>query len=86
MWVFFFSRTFVCTFVCLKRTGALSETRMQYHHAHRVTEVVSQVKQSILYKVLRVVDKNECVAMEREEVPGVLSQQPGQLFPPAALS
>lgn len=57
---------------------------MHYHHthAHTVVEGVTRVKQNTLHQVLRVVDENECVAMEIEEEADMLSQQRDQLFPP----
>lgn len=49
-------------------------------HARTVIEGVIRVKQSALHQVLRVVDENECVAMEMEEEADMLSQLQGKLF------
>lgn len=47
-------------------------------HTHTVIEGVIRVKQSTLHQVLRVVDENECVAMEMEEEADMLSQLQGK--------
>lgn len=52
-------------------------------HTCTVIEGVTRVKQSTLCQVLRVVDENECVAMEIEEEADMLTQQQDQLFSPA---
>lgn len=45
-----------------------------------VIEGVTRVKASTLHQVARVVDEDECVAMEVEEDADVLSQQQDKLF------
>jgi len=55
---------------------------MLSHHINTVPEGVMQVKQSTLCQILKVVDEDGCVAMEKKEEAGMLTQQQDQLLPP----
>lgn len=66
---------------------SLSDTLMQYHHmrTHTVIEGVTRVKLSTPHQVLRVVDEDECVAMEIEKEADLQSQHQDQLSLPSCL-